>query len=201
MRMWKPSSVVEAVENVHYAEEHMNLNGGMRLAFLHRPGFMGKAPRTFPNGWASRPPPYGNRVAPRIVAVGISMAASATSRSSPMMQVGPRPSQGTTSREGVPGEGTHFRDSHRTIHNFNPVLPVRNVEDPITSVTSQSYNQDLCVEKERPQWEEKVAATIFTQQLIIARPNINPKYEGYSLEIDGLLRYRGRMYIPENGDI
>jgi ribonuclease HI len=23
-----------------------------------------------------------------------------------------------------------------------------------------------------------------------------PKYEGYSLEIDGLLRYRGRMYIP-----
>ena len=27
------------------------------------------------------------------------------------------------------------------------------------------------------------------------------KYEGYNLETDGLLRYRGRMYIPENGDI
>jgi hypothetical protein len=26
-------------------------------------------------------------------------------------------------------------------------------------------------------------------------------YEGYSLEVDGLLRYRGRMYIHENGDI
>jgi hypothetical protein len=30
---------------------------------------------------------------------------------------------------------------------------------------------------------------------------LDPKYEGYSLEVDGLLRYRGRMYIPENGDI
>jgi hypothetical protein len=30
---------------------------------------------------------------------------------------------------------------------------------------------------------------------------LDPKYEGYSLEIDGLLRYQGRMYIPENGDI
>jgi hypothetical protein len=30
---------------------------------------------------------------------------------------------------------------------------------------------------------------------------LDPKYEGYSLEADRLLRYRGRMYIPENGDI
>jgi transposase InsO family protein len=30
---------------------------------------------------------------------------------------------------------------------------------------------------------------------------LDPKYEGYNLETDGLLRYRGRMYIPENGDI
>jgi hypothetical protein len=26
---------------------------------------------------------------------------------------------------------------------------------------------------------------------------LDPKYEGYSLEADGLLRYRGRMYIPK----
>jgi hypothetical protein len=26
---------------------------------------------------------------------------------------------------------------------------------------------------------------------------LEPKYEGYNLEADGLLRYRGRMYIPE----
>jgi hypothetical protein len=30
---------------------------------------------------------------------------------------------------------------------------------------------------------------------------LDPKYDGYSLEEDGLLRYRGRMYIPEGGDI
>jgi hypothetical protein len=41
---------------------------------------------------------------------------------------------------GVPGEGTHFRDSHRTMRRFNLVLPVGDVEDPITSVTAQSYN-------------------------------------------------------------
>jgi hypothetical protein len=30
---------------------------------------------------------------------------------------------------------------------------------------------------------------------------LDPKYEGYTMEIDRLLRYRGRMYILENGDI
>ena len=96
--MWKPSSVVEAVENERYAEEHMNLTGGTRTTFLHHPRFVGKAPRTFPRGGGSRPPPYGNRVTPRIVATGISMAACATSHSSPRIQIGPWPSQGTTSR-------------------------------------------------------------------------------------------------------
>jgi hypothetical protein len=73
VQMWKLSSVVEAVENARYVEEHMNLNGGMRSTFLHSPGFVGKTPRTFSRGGSSRPPPYGNRVAPRTVAIGISM--------------------------------------------------------------------------------------------------------------------------------
>jgi hypothetical protein len=30
---------------------------------------------------------------------------------------------------------------------------------------------------------------------------LDPNYEGYSLEEDGLLRYRGRMYITEGVDI
>jgi hypothetical protein len=30
---------------------------------------------------------------------------------------------------------------------------------------------------------------------------LDPKYERYILEADGLLRYRGRMYIPKSGDI
>ena len=89
VRMWKPSLVVKFVENVRYAEEHMKLTGGMRPTFPHHPGFLGKAPRTFPRGGGSRPPPYGNRVTPRTVTTGISMATSATSRSSPTTQTGP----------------------------------------------------------------------------------------------------------------
>jgi hypothetical protein len=113
VRMWKTSSVVEAVENVRYKKEHMSLTGGTRLTFPHRLGFVGKAPRTFPRGGGSRPPPYGNKVAPRTVAAGISMAASATSRSSPMVQTGPRPSQGTTSRgRGSRGRNPFQRQSH-----------------------------------------------------------------------------------------
>ena len=92
VRMWEPYSVAEAVENACYVEEQMNLTKGTRPTFLHCPRFMGKAPRKFPRGGGSRPPPYGNRVMPRIVAIGISMASSAASRSSPMVQTGPRPS-------------------------------------------------------------------------------------------------------------
>ena len=105
--MWKPYLVVEVVENACYVEEHMNLTGGMRPTFLHHPRFVGKAPRTFLRGGGSRPPPYGNRVSPRTVATGISMAVSATSRSSPTMQAGPHPSQGTTSK----GRGSRGRNS------------------------------------------------------------------------------------------
>jgi hypothetical protein len=92
VRLWKPSSVADAVENARYEEEHMNLTGGTRSAFPRRPGFVGKTPRTFPRGGRSRPPPYGKRVMPRTVAARISMATSATYRSSPMVQTGPRPS-------------------------------------------------------------------------------------------------------------
>jgi hypothetical protein len=105
--MWKPPSVAETLENARYAEEHMNLTGGTRSTFSHRPGFVGKTLRKFPRGGGSRPPPYGNRVMPRTVAAGISMAASATSHSSPTVQTGPRPSQGTTSR----GRGSKGRNS------------------------------------------------------------------------------------------
>jgi hypothetical protein len=106
VRMWKPYSVVEAVENARYAEENMSLNRGMRSTFLHHPGFMGKAPRTFSKRGSSRPPPYGNRVIPRTVATGISMVASAASHSSPTTQTGSQPSQGAASR----GRGSRGRN-------------------------------------------------------------------------------------------
>jgi hypothetical protein len=114
VRMWKPSSVAEVVENAHYVEEHMNIVGGARSTFPHRPRFVGKAPRIFPRGGGSRPPPYGNRVVPRKVAAGISMLASASSRLSPMVQTGPRPSQGTTSRgRGSRGRNSFQRQTHK----------------------------------------------------------------------------------------
>jgi hypothetical protein len=75
--------VAEVVESARYAEEHMNLTGGTRSAFPHRPGLVGKTPRTFPRGGGSRPPPYGNRVVPGTIVTGISMVASAASRSMP----------------------------------------------------------------------------------------------------------------------
>jgi hypothetical protein len=85
--MWKPSSVAEAVENARYAEEHMSLNEGMRSTFPQHPRFVRKDPRTFSRGGRSRPPPYGNRVMPRIVDSGSSMEMSATSHSSPTILV------------------------------------------------------------------------------------------------------------------
>jgi hypothetical protein len=33
LRMWKPSSVAEEVENERYAKEHMNIIGGTRPTF------------------------------------------------------------------------------------------------------------------------------------------------------------------------
>jgi hypothetical protein len=83
VRMWKPSSVAEVVENARYVEEHMTLTGGTRSTFPHHPGFVEKTPRIFTRGGGSRPPPYGDRVVPREVATGISMASSAASRSLP----------------------------------------------------------------------------------------------------------------------
>jgi hypothetical protein len=44
VRMWKPSSVAEAVENARYVEEHMNLTGVARPTFPHRPGIRRKGP-------------------------------------------------------------------------------------------------------------------------------------------------------------
>jgi hypothetical protein len=87
----------------------MSLNRGMRSTIPQHPGFVGKAPRTFSRGGSSRPPPYGNRVAPRANTTCISMAMSATSHSSPTTQAGPRPSQGAASR----GKGSRGRNSFK----------------------------------------------------------------------------------------
>jgi hypothetical protein len=40
VQMWKPSSVAEVIENIHYTEDNMSLNGGMRSTIPQHPGFM-----------------------------------------------------------------------------------------------------------------------------------------------------------------
>jgi hypothetical protein len=119
VRMWKPSSVTKEVENARYVEEDMSLNRDIRSTFSQHIGFVGKAPMTFSRGGRSRPPPYGNRVTPRIVATSISMAASATSHSSPMMQVRPRPSQGEADR----GRGSRGRNSFLRLSQASAQVP------------------------------------------------------------------------------
>jgi hypothetical protein len=65
------------------------LGWGCKTDISASPGVRRKGPRTFPRGGGSRPPPYGNRFAPRTEAAGISMAASVAPRSSPAKQTGP----------------------------------------------------------------------------------------------------------------
>jgi hypothetical protein len=98
----------------------MSLNKGVRSTFPQHSGFVGKAPRTFSRGGSSRPPPHGNRVASRAVVIGISMAASATSHSSPTTQAGPRPSQGEASR----GRGSRGRNSFQSDAGASPAKHV-----------------------------------------------------------------------------
>jgi len=81
--------MAKVVESAHYAEECMDLKGGMRSCIPQQPRFLEKAPRTLSMGEISRPPPYGNRVSPRVVAAGISMAVSATYHGSPTTQASP----------------------------------------------------------------------------------------------------------------
>jgi hypothetical protein len=145
VRMWKPSSVAEAVENERYTEEHMSLNKDMRSTFPHHPGFVGKAPRTFSRGGSSR----------HLLMVikshqGQFLQVFRWHQVQHLTHHQQRRQVHDLLREqqvgaGVLGEGTHFRDHQRAVHRFHLVLHVGNVEDPITSMTAQSFKEDLCI--------------------------------------------------------
>ena len=114
VRMWKPSSVAEAVEQARYVEEHLDLKGEGKAIFPRQTGFMWKAPRTFPRGGSRRPPPYGNRVIPRTPTVGISMVSSAASPRVSRARTNQSHRRGTTSG----GRGSRGRNSfQRTPHH------------------------------------------------------------------------------------
>jgi hypothetical protein len=75
------------------------------------------------------------------------------------------------------------------------MLPIGDVEDPITSVTAQSYNQDLCIEKERPGWEEQVAATRFMQLV----NNRQAEHQSTVVESSGMLNHINVKILFDSG--
>jgi hypothetical protein len=58
-----------------------------------------------------------------------------------------------------------------------------------------SLREHVLAQLLRDSWYLKVISNLQSGR------QLDPKYEGYNLEIDRLLRYQGRMYNPENGDI
>jgi hypothetical protein len=58
-----------------------------------------------------------------------------------------------------------------------------------------NLREHVLTQLQRDSWYLKVTPNLQSGR------QLDPKYEGYSLETDKLLRYRGRMYIPKNGDI
>jgi hypothetical protein len=58
-----------------------------------------------------------------------------------------------------------------------------------------NLREHVLTQLQRDSWYLKVTSNLQS------RRQLDPKYEGYSLETDRLIRYQGRMYIPENGDI
>ena len=58
-----------------------------------------------------------------------------------------------------------------------------------------NLRERVLTQLQRDSWYLKVTLNLHSGR------QLEPKYEGYILETDRLLRYRGRMYILENGDI
>ena len=103
--MWKPSSVVEAVECGCYAEEHLGIKKDVGPAKPLQSGFPGKTPRNFFRGGNSRPP-YGNRFIPRNVGTRAPMSVNTIAAES--SNTSPWKSRGTANR-GRNSRGSNMR--------------------------------------------------------------------------------------------
>ena len=79
----------------------------------------------------------------------------------------------------------------------NVVIDALSRRPCIFSLVTLKFNlrEHVLAQLQRDSWYLKVTSNLQR------RRQLDPKYEGYSLETDGLLRYQGRMYILENGDI
>jgi hypothetical protein len=65
------------------------------------------------------------------------------------------------------------------------MLPVGGAEDPITSVTAQSYNQGLCIEKER----HRLGRSSSSQQIYTAVNNRQTEHQSTVVESSGTLNH------------
>eukprot|EP00253_Pinus_taeda_P035628 PITA_35628 len=95
VRIWKPSSVAEAVECGRYAENHLGTKKDVEPAEPLQLGFPGKTPQNFFRGSSSRPP-YGNRFTPRNVGARAPMAVNTIATES--SNTSPWKSRGTANR-------------------------------------------------------------------------------------------------------
>ena len=95
IRMWRPSSVAEAVECGRYAKKDLGIKKDVGPAELPQPGFSGKTPRNFFSRSSSRPP-YGNRFTPRNVGTRAPMATNTIAAKS--SNISPWKSRGTANR-------------------------------------------------------------------------------------------------------
>jgi hypothetical protein len=79
----------------------------------------------------------------------------------------------------------------------NVVTDALNMRPHVFSLVPLKVNLRECVLGKRlgDSWYLKVTSTLQSGR------QLDPKYEGYILEAYGLLRYQGRMYIPEGRDI
>ena len=107
--MWKPSSVVEAVECGCYAEKHLGIKKDVGPTKPLQSSFLGKTPQNFFRGSSSRPP-YGSRFTPRSVGARAPMTVNTIATES--SNTSPWKSQGTANRgRNTRGSGTRGRSS------------------------------------------------------------------------------------------
>ena len=124
VRMWKPSSVAEAVECGRYAEEHLGIKKDARPAKLLQSGFSRKTPRNFFRGGSSRPP-YGNRFTPRNVGTRAPMAvntiAAESSNTSPWKSRGTANKRRNSRGSSMRGRSSLSRNSQYDSRGLTPV--------------------------------------------------------------------------------
>ena len=124
VRMWKPSSIVEAVECGRYAEKHLGIKKDAGPAEPLQSGFSGKTPQNFVRVDSSRPP-YGNRFTPRNVGTRAPMAVNTIVAESSNRS--PWKSRGTTNRgrnsrgSSMRGRSSLSRNSQNDSRGSTPV--------------------------------------------------------------------------------